>query len=293
MNLRTLLNERNMSMYRLAQISGIPKTTVIDICSGKSSIECCNAKTVYQLARALECTMEYLMQLDQAGYDRISGSLAIGQEVVHDEHLGALRQVLLGHADVVFHPVGEGEYPAFVHIAGHVAGAALLGKHHGDVAAGNGGGQRACDAAGFNGEHQIGLLVAKFGSECLTNFHIQLRIHTVVEKHIHLHNIRTNANAMGAYRFYQLFHGGILLRGSLVWGYCMLVTGELQGENGGGEHPAIELNGGVKVEGYYMRSPSDRSISTQKNTVITEKVVVNTTCAPARSSLPPICWAMG
>ena len=73
MNLRTLLNERKMSMYRLAQISGIPKTTVIDICSGKSSIECCNAKTVYQLARALECTMEYLMQLDQAGYDRISG----------------------------------------------------------------------------------------------------------------------------------------------------------------------------------------------------------------------------
>lgn len=73
MNLRTLLNERNMSMYRLAQISGIPKTTVIDICSGKSSIECCNAKTVFQLARALECSMEYLMQLEHTGYDRMTG----------------------------------------------------------------------------------------------------------------------------------------------------------------------------------------------------------------------------
>ena len=43
----------------------------------------------------------------------------------------------------------------------------------------------------------------------------------------------------------------------------------------------------------YISNPSDLSISTQKNTVTTENVVVNTTCAPARSSLPPICWAMG
>lgn len=35
MNLKTLLNEKNMSMYRLAQLSGVPKTTVIDICSEK------------------------------------------------------------------------------------------------------------------------------------------------------------------------------------------------------------------------------------------------------------------
>lgn len=43
----------------------------------------------------------------------------------------------------------------------------------------------------------------------------------------------------------------------------------------------------------YINSPRLLKISTQKNTVITENVVVNTTCAPARSSLPPICWAMG
>ena len=49
-------------MYRLSQISGVPKTTVIDICSGKSSIENCNAKTVLQLSRALNCSMEDIMQ---------------------------------------------------------------------------------------------------------------------------------------------------------------------------------------------------------------------------------------
>lgn len=68
MNLQTYLSNLNMTMYRLSKLSGIPKTTVIDICSGKSSIEGCNAKTVYALAKALGCTMEDLMQIDTAKY---------------------------------------------------------------------------------------------------------------------------------------------------------------------------------------------------------------------------------
>ena len=60
-------------MYRLSQISGVPKTTVIDICSGKSDIEGCTARTVMQLSRALGCTMEELMQIDKARYDRKTG----------------------------------------------------------------------------------------------------------------------------------------------------------------------------------------------------------------------------
>ncbi len=62
MSLQTILTDKNMSMYRLSQLSGVPKTTVIDICSGKSSIENCNAKTVLQLSKALGCTMEDIMQ---------------------------------------------------------------------------------------------------------------------------------------------------------------------------------------------------------------------------------------
>lgn len=64
MDLKTLLSERKMSMYRLSQISGVPKTTVIDICTGKSAIEGCTAKTVMLLAKALDCTMEELMGMD-------------------------------------------------------------------------------------------------------------------------------------------------------------------------------------------------------------------------------------
>ena len=71
MTLQAILDEKNMTKYKLSQISGVPKTTVIDIFSGKSSIENCSAKTVLQIARALGCSMEYLLEADE--YDRETG----------------------------------------------------------------------------------------------------------------------------------------------------------------------------------------------------------------------------
>lgn len=63
-DLQTLLNKKQITKYHLSKISGIPKTTVTDICSGRSSLERCSAKTVQQLSKALDCSMEDLMQLD-------------------------------------------------------------------------------------------------------------------------------------------------------------------------------------------------------------------------------------
>ena len=63
MNLQTYLNERNMTKYHLSKISGVPKTTIMDICAGRSNIEKCSAKTVLQLAQALDCTMEDIMAM--------------------------------------------------------------------------------------------------------------------------------------------------------------------------------------------------------------------------------------
>ena len=71
MTLQAMLDNRNMTKYKLSQISGVPKTTVIDICSGKSSIEKCSAKTVLQLARALGCSMESLLESEE--YDAETG----------------------------------------------------------------------------------------------------------------------------------------------------------------------------------------------------------------------------
>ncbi|MGM9600612.1 MAG: helix-turn-helix domain-containing protein [Faecousia sp.] len=75
MNLQEYIDSRNITKYHLSQISGVPKTTIMDICSGKSSLQKCSARTVQQLAKALECTMEYIMSLDTAdkGYDKETG----------------------------------------------------------------------------------------------------------------------------------------------------------------------------------------------------------------------------
>lgn len=68
-----MLSNKQMTMYRLSKVSGVAKTTVIDICSGKSSIGGCNADTVLRLSQALGCTMEELMKIDNANYDKSTG----------------------------------------------------------------------------------------------------------------------------------------------------------------------------------------------------------------------------
>lgn len=74
MTLQALLDNKNITKYHLSKISGVPKTTIIDICSGKSSIEKCSAKTVWQIAKALQCPMEDIMLLDsQNSYATESG----------------------------------------------------------------------------------------------------------------------------------------------------------------------------------------------------------------------------
>ena len=88
MDFQDLLREKNLTMYRLAKISGVPKTTVIDLCTGKSAVEGCTAKTVQNLARALDCTMEELMTVRSAvrtepGTDRLTPRGAAEAEQRH------------------------------------------------------------------------------------------------------------------------------------------------------------------------------------------------------------------
>lgn len=75
MTLQEYIDSRNITKYHLSQISGVPKTTVLDICSGKSAIHKCSARTVQMLAKALGCTMEYIMSLDPTvnNYDSETG----------------------------------------------------------------------------------------------------------------------------------------------------------------------------------------------------------------------------
>ncbi|MCC8072778.1 MAG: helix-turn-helix transcriptional regulator [Clostridiales bacterium] len=63
MYIEKLLAKQNMTKYRLSVISGIPHATLNDICSGKTRIDKCSAMTVYKLAKALNITMENLIEL--------------------------------------------------------------------------------------------------------------------------------------------------------------------------------------------------------------------------------------
>ncbi len=59
--LREILKDRNMSIYRLAKLSGIPYATCNDIVSGKARLEKCSAETVYRISNVLGVSMEEML----------------------------------------------------------------------------------------------------------------------------------------------------------------------------------------------------------------------------------------
>lgn len=82
MNLQEYLDSMNITKYHLSRISGVPKTTITDICSGKSDIEKCSARTVMLLAKALNLTMEELIDIaspyDETGMPKDKSYLECG-----------------------------------------------------------------------------------------------------------------------------------------------------------------------------------------------------------------------
>ncbi len=60
--LKTILKERNLTMYQCAKLSGIPYTTLSEVVRGKTKIEKCSAETVYRLSKILNVSMEDLMR---------------------------------------------------------------------------------------------------------------------------------------------------------------------------------------------------------------------------------------
>jgi len=63
MTINEIMKKKGMSRYRLAIISGIPWTTLSNICYGKKSLTQCDAKTIQKLSNALEMTTEEVLNL--------------------------------------------------------------------------------------------------------------------------------------------------------------------------------------------------------------------------------------
>ena len=62
MNINKLLEENQLTKYRLAKLSGVSQTTINDICTGKVSIKNCTGETLYKLAQTLNVSVEALLR---------------------------------------------------------------------------------------------------------------------------------------------------------------------------------------------------------------------------------------
>lgn len=62
MALNDLMKTKKITKYRLAKESGVPYTTVSDICSGKAQIEKCSSETIYRISKVLNVSMESIIE---------------------------------------------------------------------------------------------------------------------------------------------------------------------------------------------------------------------------------------
>lgn len=56
------LKKQNITKYRLSKESGVPQTTINDICSGKADVEHCAAGTLYRLSKVLGISIEAILE---------------------------------------------------------------------------------------------------------------------------------------------------------------------------------------------------------------------------------------
>ena len=67
MIINDLMEKEKMSRYRLSKESGVPLTTVTDICSGKADIGKCTAGTLYKIAGTLGITVDDILDDNYQG----------------------------------------------------------------------------------------------------------------------------------------------------------------------------------------------------------------------------------
>ena len=60
--LTQIMQDRNMTMYRLSKKSGVPYSTINDLCADRSKLTKCSSETIYHIAKALGVSMEELVE---------------------------------------------------------------------------------------------------------------------------------------------------------------------------------------------------------------------------------------
>ena len=88
MIIREIMEKNGMTTYRLSKNSGIPYTTVNDICNNKVSLAKCNSETVYKLSKALNVSMEELLEpfiISRPDFELFKSNVCHSLKVRNDE----------------------------------------------------------------------------------------------------------------------------------------------------------------------------------------------------------------
>jgi hypothetical protein len=107
---------------------------------------------------------------------------AVSKEIINQQHTLSLFQTTFTNVDGTGRLVGEGEHISGIHIVAKVAALTLFGDNDGQVAHRQRSGHGKDDAAGFDGEDAVNLVIAESVRERLPNMACEGGINAVVEE---------------------------------------------------------------------------------------------------------------
>lgn len=82
-----ILIRKGITMYKLSKLSGVPYTTINDICSGRTSLAKCSLETVWRISKALDVTIEELIEpyvLERSDFEIFKSSVCHRLKAVGD-----------------------------------------------------------------------------------------------------------------------------------------------------------------------------------------------------------------
>ena len=151
-------------------------------------------------------------QLSPGGLDDVDEALhgiALGHEVVDDQHPVLGTQPLLGHDEGHFFLIGIGEDLALIQAALDIVALGLLGEHHGNaVFLGTHRGQR--DAAGLRRQHHGDVLHIEILGELIGQLAHKGGVHPVIQETVHLDDVAGQDLTFPADALLQQFHKFLL-----------------------------------------------------------------------------------
>jgi len=107
MSIQEIIKEKGMSKYSLSKISGVPWSTLSDICSGKTDLNRCSVKTLSKLSKVLEMPIEDIIELEIETKEDIDDGKPKDKSYLEtnlSETLGgALRAYVQGEKEEVLH----------------------------------------------------------------------------------------------------------------------------------------------------------------------------------------------